>query len=74
MASYRTVGLFSRPAAASTLRDADDERSGGGKMARRGGAWHAGLPDADGEQMACPPGTMSVMARGHSETFRCMPI
>ena len=79
VASYRTVGLFSRPAAASTLRaegrDDGDERRGGGKMSRGGrGAWHAGLPAADGEQTACPAGTISVLAQGHSSTYRCMPI
>ena len=81
----RFVGLFSTPAAAASLparsgkygkaaysmsrEDADEPRSTG-----RMGVWHAGLPAADGEQMDCPTGTMAVLARGHSDTFRCMPM
>ncbi|WP_426958551.1 hypothetical protein [Muricoccus radiodurans] len=42
--------------------------------APRRGVWHAGLPAADGEQTDCPAGTMAVLARGHSSTFRCMPL
>ncbi|MFT8243855.1 hypothetical protein [Roseomonas sp. BN140053] len=37
-------------------------------------SWHAGLPASDGEQMACPEGTMATLARGHSDTIRCMPL
>ncbi|WP_198379726.1 hypothetical protein [Roseomonas sp. KE2513] len=83
----RFVSLFSAaPAAASTLparggkyakaaytntRDEGAEESRGyGRM----GVWHAGLPAADGEQMDCPAGTMAVLARGHTDTFRCMPM
>ena len=77
----RMVGLFSSPAAAATLppmrggkygKAYGRSSEGGGE--RRGGAWHAGLPSADGEQMDCPSGTMAVLARGHADTFRCMPM
>lgn len=39
-----------------------------------GRSWHAGLPAPDAEQMACPEGTMATLARGHSDTIRCMPL
>jgi hypothetical protein len=75
--NIRLVSLFSGSAHASTL----SARGGKvGKAARaqrsqgRMGVWHAGLPAADGEQMDCPSGTMAVLARGHSDTFRCMPM
>lgn len=76
-AGVRSVGFFSRPAFAATMPvttrdDDDDDRRVA--MPRRGGAWHAGLPAAEREQRDCPAGTMSVPARGHVETFRCMPI
>ncbi|MFC7735024.1 hypothetical protein ACFQX4_04065 [Roseomonas sp. GCM10028921] len=70
----RMVSLFSAPAAAASLP------AGGGKSAKaprgagRMGVWHAGLPAPDGEQMDCPAGTMAVLARGHIDTFRCMPM
>ncbi|MBB5693231.1 hypothetical protein [Muricoccus pecuniae] len=69
----RMVSLFSAPAAAAVPM-------GGGKSAKaprgegRMGVWHAGLPAPDGEQMDCPTGTMAVLARGHADTFRCMPM
>jgi len=82
----RFVSLFSAaPAAAATLParggkyskasytsrvETGDEGYSSGRM----GVWHAGLPAADGEQMDCPAGTMAVLARGHSDTFRCMPM
>jgi hypothetical protein len=82
----RMVSLFSSPAAAATLparggkygkayRSAyRSETPSEGRSESRGGIWHAGLPAADGEQMDCPAGTMAVLARGHSDTFRCMPM
>jgi hypothetical protein len=46
--------------------------------APRGGlqrtSWQAGLPAADGEQLDCPVGTMSTLARGHDDVIRCMPM
>ncbi|MFC0410708.1 hypothetical protein [Roseomonas elaeocarpi] len=36
--------------------------------------WHSGLPDVDAEQMACPEGTLATLARGHTDTIRCMPL
>jgi len=74
----RMVSLFSSPAAAATLPGRGSKygkpsraASGGGY---RAGAWHAGLPAPDGEQTDCPSGTMAVLARGHADTFRCMPM
>jgi len=78
----RMVSLFSAPAAAATLpargskygkpsRFAGDADRAGGY---RSGTWHAGLPAPDGEQTDCPSGTMAVLARGHADTFRCMPM
>jgi hypothetical protein len=78
--ALRMVGLFSSPAAAATLPARDARHGKGGKSARaergqpRMGVWHAGLPAPDGEQMDCPTGTMAILARGHTDTFRCMPI
>jgi hypothetical protein len=49
--------------------------------AKRGGcraprmSWTQGLPPAAGIQAsACPDGTMAVLARGHDDIVRCMPI
>ncbi|HEY8609991.1 MAG TPA: hypothetical protein VIL69_01720 [Roseomonas sp.] len=74
----RRVSLFSAPTAAATLparggkygKSSRSEGRSGGRM----GVWHAGLPAPDGEQMDCPAGTMAVLARGHADTFRCMPM
>ncbi|MCR0981633.1 hypothetical protein [Roseomonas populi] len=76
---FRTVGLFSAPASASTLpsngwKSGKPSRARGEGAPRRSGVWFTGLPAADGEQMDCPAGTMAVLARGHSDTFRCMPM
>ncbi|WP_338663732.1 hypothetical protein VQH23_00915 [Pararoseomonas sp. SCSIO 73927] len=75
----RMVSLFSAPAAASTLpsrgwKAGKASRSRGEGAPRRSGVWFTGLPAADGEQMDCPAGTMAVLARGHADTFRCMPM
>ena len=40
----------------------------------RRSVWHAGLPAPDAEQMACPAGTLATLARGHTDTIRCMPL
>lgn len=40
----------------------------------RRSVWHAGLPAPDAEQMACPEGTLATLARGHTDTVRCMPL
>ncbi|WP_458093618.1 hypothetical protein [Roseomonas sp. WA12] len=77
----RMVSLFSSPAAAATLparggkygKPSRSENRSEGRSEGRG-IWHAGLPAADGEQMDCPAGTMAVLARGHADTFRCMPM
>jgi hypothetical protein len=49
--------------------------------AKRGGcraprmSWAQGLPPAAGIQAnACPDGTMAVLAQGHDDIVRCMPI
>ncbi len=49
--------------------------------AKRGGcraprmSWAQGLPPAAGIQAnACPDGTMAMLARGHDDIVRCMPI
>ena|SRR5690349_14378486 len=49
--------------------------------AKRGGchaprmSWAQGLPPAAGIQAnSCPDGTMAVLARGHDDIVRCMPI
>ncbi|SHJ15728.1 hypothetical protein SAMN02745194_01881 [Roseomonas rosea] len=74
----RMVSLFSAPAAAASLPGrggkAGKPARAQGRSEGRSGVWHAGLPAADGEQMDCPSGTMAVLARGHSDTFRCMPM
>jgi len=71
--NLRLVSLTGRPAAAATL-SARTAKASKATRTRRMGVWHAGLPSADGEQMDCPTGTMAVLARGHSDTFRCMPM
>ncbi|TPG59029.1 hypothetical protein EAH89_06640 [Roseomonas nepalensis] len=62
-------GKYAKAAYTSARAEGADE----GRAVRRG-AWHAGLPAADGEQMDCPAGTMAVLASGHVDTFRCMPM
>jgi hypothetical protein len=69
--------MIAGPAHAATV---SGRSAKAGKASRAGGStgrmgvWHAGLPSPDGEQMDCPVGTMAVLARGHSDTFRCMPM
>ena len=76
--AVRSVGFFSRPAFAApspvATRDDDDDDRRVAIPRGRGGSWHAGVPAADREQRDCPAGTMSVLARGHADTFRCVPI
>jgi hypothetical protein len=73
----RFVSMIAGPAHAATV---SGRSAKAGKASRAGGStgrmgvWHAGLPSPDGEQMDCPVGTMAVLARGHSDTFRCMPM
>ncbi|UFN48046.1 hypothetical protein LPC08_18815 [Roseomonas sp. OT10] len=59
-------------AGSSSLRRVGFVGSAAAATPRR--SWHAGLPAADGDQMACPEGTMATLARGHSDTIRCMPL
>ena len=35
--------------------------------------WFQGLPPARRQQLACPEGTKPVLARGHTDTLRCLP-
>lgn len=35
--------------------------------------WFQGLPPARQRQLACPQGTTPVLARGHTDTLRCLP-
>ncbi|APT57595.1 hypothetical protein RGI145_11250 [Roseomonas gilardii] len=35
--------------------------------------WFQGLPPARQRQLACPEGTKPVLARGHTDTLRCLP-
>ncbi|MFH5923964.1 hypothetical protein [Roseomonas xinghualingensis] len=72
--NLRLVSLTGRPAAAATVSARRAKVSGKATRSRGMGVWHAGLPSPDGEQMDCPTGTMAVLARGHSDTFRCMPM
>jgi len=44
------------------------------QAAQPGRSWHSGLPDVEAEQMACPEGTLATLARGHTDTIRCMPL
>lgn len=39
------------------------------------GGWARGLPPALGVQAReCPPGTMAVLAEGHDDVVRCIPV
>ena len=39
------------------------------------GGWARGLPPALGVQAReCPPGTMAVLAEGHDDIVRCIPV
>lgn len=48
---------------------------GGAQLASSGGGWARGLPPALGVQaQQCPPGTMAVLAEGHDDIVRCIPV
>ena len=50
-------------------------RCGGAQLASSGGGWARGLPPALGVQaQQCPPGTMAVLAEGHDDIVRCIPV
>ena len=62
-------------------RDQRAASAAGACSAKRGGcraprmSWTQGLPPAAGIQAnACPDGTMAVLAQGHDDIVRCMPI
>jgi hypothetical protein len=49
-------------------------RSQGRAVAQAQPSWQGGLPAMTMAQSSCPPGTMAVLARGHDDVTRCMPI
>ena len=74
---HRSVPMRSRGSAGRDQRAA----SAAACSARRGGcqarrmSWAQGLSPAAGIQAnACPDGTMAVLATGHDDIIRCMPI
>ncbi|UFN51192.1 hypothetical protein LPC08_11600 [Roseomonas sp. OT10] len=46
---------------------------GGGGGTEDAAGWYLGLPPAQGGQLACPEGTKPTLARGHTDTMRCVP-
>jgi hypothetical protein len=76
---HRSLPMRGRGSAGRDLRTASASVAACG--AKRGGcraprmSWAQGLPPAAGIQAnACPDGTMAVLATGHDDIVRCMPI
>ena len=74
---HRSAPLRGRGSAGRDMRAASAAACG----AKRGGCrpqrmiWAQGLAPAAGIQAnACPDGTMAVLATGHDDIVRCMPI
>lgn len=48
---------------------------GGAQQVASVGGWARGLPPALGVQaQQCPPGTMAILAEGHDDIVRCIPV
>ncbi|WP_043360747.1 hypothetical protein [Belnapia sp. F-4-1] len=76
-AVHRSVPMRGRGSAGRDQRAASaaacSAKHGGCRAPRM--SWAQGLPPAAGIQAnACPDGTMAVLATGHDDIVRCMPI